>query len=732
MIDGRFELVERLGGGGMGTVWRARDLALDRDVALKEVRPQDPALAEHDPEAARQLRARVLREARALARISHPNVATIHHIVDGAEHPYPWLVMELVPGENVADRLARGTLAPAEAALLGRGVLAGLVAVHAADIQHRDVKPANVLIRPDGRPVLTDFGIAAIQGSTVLTAAGSLIGTPEYMAPERAAGQDGDASADLWSLGMMLYVAVEGRHPLRRANTLATLAAIVGQDVPPPTRAGALTQPLRALLVRSPSHRPDAATLDRLLAAAESPSWARPGSPSGSPSEPRPESRPESRRAPAQAEPAAGGASGAGGTGGTGIGEATPAAPTAGAPTPDAPTADRQAPTEPPTPGAHPPPAAADAPASPASPATRATHPARPSDTFGPPPAPSTPASGDYHLTPPAARPSAPPVAPAPHPAFLAPTPLPAPPQGPPPAPPAGRRSRRGALYAATAGALALAGLLTWNLLPDGGSGKSGERPSQGRQPTTEPTSPTRETPATVDDDKGTGKKITIGVKSDQPGLGFRRSDGSYAGLDVDVATYIAKALGHTPADIVWQEVRSGDRETLLTSGRVDLVVATYTMTETRRKQIDFAGPYLTAHQDVLLPRSDTSVREASDLGGKRVCTVAGSTPAQRLRTDIAPQARVVGYESYARCIDALDQGSVDAVTTDNALLAGFASLRPGAYRLAGLSLSDEPYGVGLAKNSPLTGEVDKALKKMVDDGSWDKAVRKNVPLLEP
>ncbi|WP_217202234.1 glutamate ABC transporter substrate-binding protein, partial [Streptomyces buecherae] len=368
-----------------------------------------------------------------------------------------------------------------------------------------------------------------------------------------------------------------------------------------------------------------------------------------------------------------------------------------------------------------------------ASPATHATHSARPSDTFGPPPALSTPASGDYHLTPPAARPSAPPAAPAPHPAFLAPAPLPAPPQGPPPtAPPAGRRSRRGALYAATAGALALAGLLTWNLLPDGGSGKGGERPAKGRQPTTEPTSPTRETPATVDDDKGTGKKITIGVKSDQPGLGFRRPDGSYAGLDVDVATYIATALGHTPADIVWQEVRSSDRETLLTSGRVDLVVATYTMTEAREKRVDFAGPYLTAHQDVLLPRSDTSVREASDLGGKRVCTVAGSTPAQRLRTDIAPQAQVVEYESYARCVDALDQGSVDAVTTDNALLAGYASLRPGAYRLAGLSLSNEPYGVGLAKDSPLTGEVDKALKKMVDDGSWDKAVRKNVPLLKP
>ncbi|WP_455569898.1 serine/threonine-protein kinase [Streptomyces wedmorensis] len=267
VIDGRFELVERLGGGGMGTVWRARDLALHRDVALKEVRPPDPALAEHDTESARTLRARVLREARALARIDHPNVVTIHHIVDAGEGTYPWLVMELVTGGSLQDRLDRGTMTPAEAASIGRGLLSALRAAHELGIEHRDVKPANVLLRPDGRPVLTDFGIAAIRESTVLTASGSIIGSPDYMAPERIRGGASGPAADLWSLAMLLYVAVEGRHPLRRENTLATLAAVLSDDVPPPLRAGPLTGVLTRLLVHDPSARPGTEELDRTLAA---------------------------------------------------------------------------------------------------------------------------------------------------------------------------------------------------------------------------------------------------------------------------------------------------------------------------------------------------------------------------------------------------------------------------------------------------------------------------------
>ncbi|GAA2493826.1 serine/threonine-protein kinase [Streptomyces longisporus] len=269
VVDGRFELESRLGGGGMGTVWRARDLLLHRSVAVKEVRPADPDLAEYDPDSARMLRERVLREGRALARVQHPNVVTIHHIVDGGEGTYPWIVMELVEGGSLADRLARAPMMPAEAARLGRGVLDALRAAHAAGVQHRDVKPANVLLRTDGRPVLTDFGIAAIRDSTALTATGSIIGTADYMAPERVAGSDGGPAADLWSLAMMLYVAVEGHHPLRRGTTLATLAAVLHEDVPPPKQAGPLAPVLAAVLVRDPGARPEAETVEHMLAAAE-------------------------------------------------------------------------------------------------------------------------------------------------------------------------------------------------------------------------------------------------------------------------------------------------------------------------------------------------------------------------------------------------------------------------------------------------------------------------------
>lgn len=291
VIDGRFTLVERLGSGGMGMVWRARDEALHRDVALKEVRPPDPALAEYDPEGARTLRARVLREARALARVDHPNVVTVHHIVDPGEDGYPWIVMELVAGSSLHDRLAHGPMEPAEAAELGRGILSALRAAHATGIQHRDVKPANVLLRPDGRPVLTDFGIAAIRESTSLTMTGALIGSPDYIAPERIRGTEGDPSSDLWSLGMMLYVAVEGRHPLRRATTLATLAAVLDEEIPPPVRAGSLTPVLNALLTRDIPARPDAEALDRLLAEAA----RTDGSPAPTPTEPVRE-RPASAR----------------------------------------------------------------------------------------------------------------------------------------------------------------------------------------------------------------------------------------------------------------------------------------------------------------------------------------------------------------------------------------------------------------------------------------------------
>ncbi|MFD7974367.1 serine/threonine-protein kinase [Streptomyces sp. NPDC059071] len=270
LVDGRFRLVARLGSGGMGTVWRARDIALDRDVALKEVRPPNPAAAEADPGFAAQARERAVREARALARLSHPHVVTIHHIVEPGDGSHPWIVMELVEGRSLYDRLAEGPMSPAEAVTLGRQVLSALRAAHAAGIQHRDVKPANVLLRPDGGAVLTDFGIAAFNGATSrLTSTGDLIGSPEFIAPERVRGEEGNPASDLWSLGMLLYVAAEGHHPLRRATSLATVVAVLDDPIPAPVRSGPLTPVLERLLVRDPAARPDGALLDRLLAEAE-------------------------------------------------------------------------------------------------------------------------------------------------------------------------------------------------------------------------------------------------------------------------------------------------------------------------------------------------------------------------------------------------------------------------------------------------------------------------------
>ncbi|MBB0232897.1 protein kinase, partial [Streptomyces calidiresistens] len=263
-LDGRFLLLERLGTGGMGTVWRARDTVLEREVAIKEVRPPEGAL---DAPGAARLRERVLREARALARIAHPNVVTVHHIVDRG--PFPWIVMELLPGRTLRDRIAEGPVPVPEAVRHGLGVLAALRAAHAAGILHRDVKPANVLLRPDGSAVLTDFGIAAVHDGPALTVDGQLIGSPEYMAPERVRGGADLPAGDLWSLGTLLYELVENRSPMRRGTLTATLLAVVEDPVPPPTRAGPLAPVLADLLVRDPAARPDAERVAEALRRAE-------------------------------------------------------------------------------------------------------------------------------------------------------------------------------------------------------------------------------------------------------------------------------------------------------------------------------------------------------------------------------------------------------------------------------------------------------------------------------
>ncbi|QNP65660.1 glutamate ABC transporter substrate-binding protein [Streptomyces genisteinicus] len=226
----------------------------------------------------------------------------------------------------------------------------------------------------------------------------------------------------------------------------------------------------------------------------------------------------------------------------------------------------------------------------------------------------------------------------------------------------------------------------------------------------------------------GGGEKITIGIKIDQPGLGLKTPDGSYTGFDVDVATYVAKELGYDEKNIEFKETKSADRETALSRGDVDFIAATYSITDERKQKVDFAGPYLLAHQDLLI-RADDDVKDGEDLNGKKLCSVTGSTSAQNVKKDFAPKAQLQQVGGYSECLAALQSGAVDALTTDDSILAGYASQEQykGKFKLAGLKLSNENYGIGVKKgDQEMVDKINAALEKMVQDKSWDKAVQDN------
>ncbi|WP_229869629.1 serine/threonine-protein kinase [Streptomyces flaveolus] len=259
LVGGRYRLLERLGAGGMGTVWRARDEVVERDVAIKEPQvPENLGAAER-----RTAFLRIEREARAAARIDHPSVVTIHDVVSEAGRP--WIVMELLRGKSLAELLDEGTLAPAEAARIGLAVLGALAAAHEAGVLHRDVKPGNVMVGRHDRVVLTDFGIAQVEGEQKLTETGAFIGSPEYIAPERVLGRRPGPESDLWSLGVMLYLAVEGVSPFRRQTTASTLQAVLLAELPPPQNAGELTGLITGLLRKEPEGRLTAQAAQPLL-----------------------------------------------------------------------------------------------------------------------------------------------------------------------------------------------------------------------------------------------------------------------------------------------------------------------------------------------------------------------------------------------------------------------------------------------------------------------------------
>ncbi|MFE2526362.1 protein kinase [Streptomyces sp. NPDC059382] len=260
VIAGRYRLLGPLGRGGMGIVWRARDEVLGREVAVKEVR----APAGLDTAEVERLYRRMEREAWAAARVSHRGVVTVYDVA--SEGGRPWIVMELIRGLSLAEVLeGEGPMPAQRAAHIGEQVLAALRSAHESGVLHRDVKPANVLIANDGRVVLGDFGIASLEGSSAITMTGEVVGSPEFLAPERALGREPGPASDLWSLGVLLYTAVEGTSPFRRDTPLSTLQAVVDQELTPARRAGPLEPVLEGLLRKDPAERLSAAEASRML-----------------------------------------------------------------------------------------------------------------------------------------------------------------------------------------------------------------------------------------------------------------------------------------------------------------------------------------------------------------------------------------------------------------------------------------------------------------------------------
>ncbi|MFE2286937.1 protein kinase [Streptomyces sp. NPDC059443] len=264
LLAGRYRLSDVLGKGGMGTVWRAKDETLGRTVAVKELRFGTGV----DEDEKRRLITRTLREAKAIARIRSGGAVTVYDVVD--EDGRPWIVMELIEGPSLAEFIREnGPLTPRRAAEVGLAVLDVLRAAHRQGILHRDVKPSNVLLADhgNGRVILTDFGIAQVEGDPSVTSTGMLVGAPSYISPERARGQRPGPPADMWSLGGLLYASVEGTPPYDKGSALATLTAVMTEPVDPPKNAGPLTEVIYGLLVKDPAHRLDDARARAMLTA---------------------------------------------------------------------------------------------------------------------------------------------------------------------------------------------------------------------------------------------------------------------------------------------------------------------------------------------------------------------------------------------------------------------------------------------------------------------------------
>lgn len=222
--------------------------------------------------------------------------------------------------------------------------------------------------------------------------------------------------------------------------------------------------------------------------------------------------------------------------------------------------------------------------------------------------------------------------------------------------------------------------------------------------------------------------RLTIGIKFDQPGLGQRNPDSTFSGFDVEVAKYVAGKLGVEPEDITFKESPSAQRETLIQNGEVDYIVATYSINDARKEKVDFAGPYFVAGQSLLVKSDNDTITGPEALsGGKRLCSVTGSTPAQNIKTAY-PDVQLQPFDTYSACVEALRNGAVDAVTTDDIILAGYAAQYPGELKVVGQPFTKEQYGIGIAKGDDETRtKINDAIEAMIADGSWKKAFESTV-----
>ncbi|GAA4004719.1 bifunctional serine/threonine-protein kinase/glutamate ABC transporter substrate-binding protein [Streptomyces marokkonensis] len=622
VIEGRYELLEPVGSGGMGEVWKAHDRRLRRFVAVKGL--LDRRAMTPDTQKAAMLRAR--REAEALAKIEHQNVVTVHDQIETADQV--WIVMKLLEGRSLADLLSRDrVLGVPRAADIGLQVIQGLRAVHAASVLHRDVKPGNVLVRDGGQVVLVDFGIATFEGADRVTRYGGIIGTPPYLAPElfAPASPGPTPASDLWALGVTLYEMVEGRLPFGGAEVWEVQANIQQSPDPVLRYAGPLGPVIQGLLATDPSGRLDAASAEEMLR----------------------EVLTEDMPAPARA--------------------ATPAATPAPAPT------------------------------------------ARP--------------------TPPASRPAPEEAVQAPD----VPSSEAAPPESPPKLSGKGRGGVRGWRTAAVVVCAALLAGGGWFLSQSGSGGKqddvAGEQGGGAAEGDTE---------KAWEQWKSENERLTIGAKTDQPGLSFRNETGVWSGFDIDIAYALAGKLGYDREHVDFYPVTTGNRASKLANGDVDLVIASYSMTVEREKKdnINFVGPYYKAGSSLLVRKHSVNhdLNSAADVKTKhvQVCTARDSTYASRLRKE--------GYttgkwqpDSYKECVDRLldEQSKVYAVASDDVLLAGYANDDPKNLKLLPSGAGTEPYGVALPKDKPLLkSKVCSGLQEVLAGDEWSEMYMKDLSAL--